>query len=282
MYAEVKQIATLSLTIPQQVRCEECGHEFFYEMKLATSGEASSAYGLRAEATRGKADEKARKQMDDLLKDPNLCHAIPCPECLHYQAYMRDVSALDEYARWDEAGIAMLSVGCLPLVIAGVAWFLDSPDNAMLWGSIGGVLFVLGITTLVLRSRLMSRHDPNAMSERKRRKTAEDALTFEELQHRQEISTEQHYRRFFDQDPEDEPFVIDLWLTSAMIAAGGRFELQVPKGKRLPFAYPAGVEDGTLRTLLSTSDEPYVNKHGYTFLVRLRTIRVHPLERAAG
>jgi len=55
--------------------------------------------------------------------------------------------------------------------LLGIHW-LDAAAGLLvavwlLWGAIGGALFVLGLSTFVLRAYLASRHNPNAMAERK-------------------------------------------------------------------------------------------------------------------
>jgi hypothetical protein len=143
--------------------CEKCGETFHYELVRNAYGEASSLYGLYAEATQRRADRNAQKRLTKKLEHD--VELVPCPAC--------DWVNADEVARFRKTrypGLATLGwvffimtlVFDSMLYLFADTWAGHAPSLRAkeLW-ILGGAGLSLVLAVFLLEFLLRLRIDPN-------------------------------------------------------------------------------------------------------------------------
>jgi hypothetical protein len=68
------------------VQCDQCGHEYAYELSRSVQGRAFSVVGLHNREAADRSSSKAQNRLQELLK--RACDLVPCPQCGWYQEPM--------------------------------------------------------------------------------------------------------------------------------------------------------------------------------------------------
>ena len=146
-----------------RVECDECGCEYFYELRRMGTGSSSSPYGIGASSdARASQDQSHRDVQERLAFEADL---VPCPEC----NWINDeLVAGYRRSRYRQLGMAAAGIAFFGTVASLFgAWFTTigpQPDRGALpYYLVGGpALFVsLGVMVILLRTWLRSRIRPN-------------------------------------------------------------------------------------------------------------------------
>ena len=294
--------ATVTTVVPQLVRCASCGCEFVYEMKLTGTGSATAdvLFGDE-EGARETANEKAQKRLEEQLGKQELCEAVPCPACYHYQPYMFTIVAERVYDTISCFASLPLILGLLTAVGAAAAWFIFPDERSIiLWVGLGGAAaFILGYGPVAWVNRVAARYDPNADALNERRRIAEDRAMplsrFDELQ-TQRARAAYATRTGFQPDEADEPWqkgspgqrrirgsarpvarpvqkgrpLVTWWVQPSILQNGGVVSFRITAADAVTVVVPPNSEPGVV---LALHEAP---EHIEPFTVRVSLMRVHP------
>src|SRR5579871_6578709 len=78
--------STITGWVWRPVRCEKCGCEFAYKLKIVAQGQGYSPLFLNNNGAKSAAADKARQNFDQKVKSD--ITAVNCPDCTHLQPNM--------------------------------------------------------------------------------------------------------------------------------------------------------------------------------------------------
>lgn len=174
----------------QKWRAETCGHcggQFYYLVRLRTTGSANNHYFLDSAGSRQRAESEARGQLERAFREHVV--PIPCRHCGKFQEYMLESVRSEQYRWMRTLGIGLLvSVPLLLLVSCILPRVLNGPLTSDVPISVFLQTIVLPILALVAatrvfaaRRRRLERFDPNAPEYAVSRRALAEALTPEEF-----------------------------------------------------------------------------------------------------
>jgi ribosomal protein S27E len=147
--------ATMTGRVVRDVKCENCGCEYVYFVRLRATASASTPMSIGQEGTRAVAQGRAKLRLKELLRSGFL--AIPCPDCGWYQKYMVQILRRRRLFWW-------ILLAVLPLVWIGLEWVFSSPDEPtdfhlpILFGLSAG----LAVAGIILHHLWQDNRDPAA------------------------------------------------------------------------------------------------------------------------
>jgi len=154
--------------------CEQCGHEFEYEIEREAGGKDNSLFSWDERDAFRKAEADAQKNVSKLLDAQD--DAVPCPDCGWVQTGMIVAVRRQSYLRLKEVfelGMFLTITGViLPLLLAALFLFTSSVNSGVHGDmtftllSVAGILAVVGgVPTFLLwllRHLLNAAYNPNA------------------------------------------------------------------------------------------------------------------------
>jgi hypothetical protein len=90
MFVSAKATATVTVQIPQFVRCVHCNTQFVSDLTVVGVGTVDAMF-LKPDVAKERAAEEARREIERQLNDPYFHDPVPCPKCFKYQPYMREL-----------------------------------------------------------------------------------------------------------------------------------------------------------------------------------------------
>ena len=162
----IGKIYTCTITGGKQkfVDCEQCKQQYVYQMVREAQGRASSLYFLDNEGAEGRAKINAQAELEKRLK--NDFDLVPCIYCGWYQANMV-AKFRGQYRLWVYwLGLAFLSLaaicGAVVYLLYAIFESLSTTGTELLIAA--GIFLFAGLGTLLVRSFLALKFDPNASS----------------------------------------------------------------------------------------------------------------------
>jgi hypothetical protein len=146
-----------------QVKCDQCGSDYFYELTRIGTGSASAHYGIGASAATRSSQEQS--QHDLLIRLASEAELVPCPKC----NWIND-ELVQGYRRGRYRRLGMLAAGVAFFGTCGsliCAWFVHTGPpadrGALPYLLLGGpaVFVSLGLAMILLRCWLRSLIQPN-------------------------------------------------------------------------------------------------------------------------
>lgn len=153
----------------REEKCRHCGCVFHYPVRVVATGAAANPYFLNSYGSSRQAEETARDQLDDGLKNAVL--PVPCPHCSKYQEYMVPVLRAARHL-WIRSAVQFLfAAGIIVLVLTlslTVVIIVPAKKSGLNWPAVAVLLSApvlpLGacLSLFILRRRLQAAYDPNA------------------------------------------------------------------------------------------------------------------------
>lgn len=163
--------------LPKRVRCEECGHVYYYMLQRSATGHGTNLLFIDEKGARRRSARDAEAKLHEALR--NECDPVPCPKCGRYQPDMvRRARQLRH--RWLAVAAAWTLIAAVAFAALGVVSFLlrgrlpqtheTLRELAVLFLILAGVCLACGLGLAALKLVLNSGYDPNAedVKERKR------------------------------------------------------------------------------------------------------------------
>lgn len=125
--------ATVKGTTTKTVKCEKCEKTYAYQYDAQASGTSSSPLFLKNEQAKKEAEEKARANLEQFIRDTAMPY--PCPSCGYYQSNMIEPYRLTTYRK-----LAYFTKKWL------LFWFFGWIGVILLAALVGGLLHASGLT----------------------------------------------------------------------------------------------------------------------------------------
>ena len=302
--------ASISVALPHFVRCANCSCQYVYERTYTGIGQSETFYDIGGESRQREAGELARDALDTQLNDPELFDTVPCPQCLHYQPYMRARVCRERYAGL--LGCGVWSVGFIGLLALGFAviWYgAGGMSEEFRWlRGIGLVALFVATLFLVVHWWLVKKYEPNLAAPEERETLArERACSPSEYDQKQVVRVREAYYKHLARQTEnarngrreragreeraaDRPWekrseaessrtprepkslVVEWWLVPSVFFNSGTFVVPLSETESVAVEVTADAEPGDV------FDVKAMASNVTPFKVRLFAMRVHPDE----
>lgn len=166
VYDGVNYTATVKGSTPVAVRCEKCGHKYYYLLVCTAVGRGQAPYGLGAEAAKERARAAAERQLRRMLETEIV--PVPCPQCGWYQEEMIPQLKAPRLRWMRFVGISGVVVGGLVAVVATLLTAASGERHSTIepaavvvaWG-VTAITLLGGIALLLVRRHKNAGYDPN-------------------------------------------------------------------------------------------------------------------------
>jgi hypothetical protein len=109
-----------------QVKCDQCGCEFFYELARVGTGAASAPYYVRQDSASRRAMKQAEVDLERrLTREADL---VPCPECNWINHELVRKHRDGRYRSWSKGAVLIAILGTIMALL--VAWFISRGPTA--------------------------------------------------------------------------------------------------------------------------------------------------------
>jgi hypothetical protein len=167
MFYGIDYTTTVNGSVIKFVHCEECEHEYVYEMARRISRSAFSVLGVHNQEAADRSHRHAETALEKSLRES--CDPVPCPQCGHYQQAMVDRIRKTRLKWMKTAALYLMALA--PMVVIFTLIGSERNRKHLVKGTqlapsiavIGGYLSLIPIL-LIGRRHLNRVHDPNSQN----------------------------------------------------------------------------------------------------------------------